>query len=474
MIERVPLEEVVDALFEDEGADVALLVDTWQTFARPKQIRPRDAKATTYYRCGRGWGKSYVLSNNGLDECEDFPHKGLIASRTQDEVLGTMIRDQSGLRACARRRGYELEFVASMGSAGTVIHPSGAELRVGSGDVIDGVRGPNLSLVLADELMSWKHGPECLANIEFALRAPCPDGPIMIIAGTPSTSSRVKIDAEDTTVITGTMDENEDNLAPGVVAARRRKYGGSKLGRQELEGAEVNVSGAVVDLDTIHAARVRFPPEEFARVAIGLDPATSGRVDRDAIGILVVGLDHEGHLYVLDDVSPPGCMPEVWGPIAVAAYDRWAAGTIVYERNQGGEENAFVLRTSAGRHRAINIEGVWSKGSKRDRLDRVLAPLYRQGRIHHVGVWAALETELTEWTGGGKSPDHCDALCFAVAHLVGEDEDEDRVGPLISPEDRPPTAPLYLLDDTIERPHVAAGRVVMCTDRVWAESFGKV
>jgi hypothetical protein len=45
--------------------------------------------------------------------------------------------------------------------------------------------------------------------------------------------------------------------------------------------------------------------------------------------------------------------------------------------------------------------------------------LYEQGRIHHVGVLATLEDQLTSWTPDQpKSPDRLDALVWAFTELI--------------------------------------------------------
>lgn len=472
--ERARVLELVTALAEVDTPDVALLVDTWQLFARPRQLaRAAKPKAVTNYRCGRGWGKNFTLSNHGLDALEDYPHKGLIASRTLDETLTTMVREHSGLQPCARRRGYEVAFEPGLGIAGTVVHPSGGELRIGTGDVVDACRGPNLTLALVDEISSWKYSVEGLANVELALRAPCPDGPAMIVAGTPHYRSKVRLDPEDTLVVEGTMMDNASNLAPDVVRKRQRKYAGSKIGLQELEGREVSLAGAVTDQDVIHEhRRSRLPEDGFVRVAIGVDPATRGDLGRDAVGLIAAALGVDGHVYVLEDGTTPNSDPEHWGPEAVGLYERWECGAAYYETNQGGAENGFVIQTAArarGLAVPVNAIGVWTRGAKRDRHDRVLAPLYRQGRIHHVGIFGALERELTEWTGGGKSPDHLDALTIVVKALVEGELDDDAPGPLISPPleggQADATAFALELDDEVERPHLIDGVVEVVTAR---------
>ena len=44
---------------------------------------------------------------------------------------------------------------------------------------------------------------------------------------------------------------------------------------------------------------------------------------------------------------------------------------------------------------------------------------YEQGRVHHVGFFAELESQMTSWVPGeGKSPDRVDALVHALTALL--------------------------------------------------------
>ena len=61
---------------------------------------------------------------------------------------------------------------------------------------------------------------------------------------------------------------------------------------------------------------------------------------------------------------------------------------------------------------------VHSKHGKQLRAEpTVLA--YEQGRVHHLGYLADLETQMTQWIPGeGKSPDRVDALVHALTALM--------------------------------------------------------
>jgi hypothetical protein len=110
--------------------------------------------------------------------------------------------------------------------------------------------------------------------------------------------------------------------------------------------------------------------------------------------------------------------PAVWGRAAVTAYHEFKADRLVAEENFGGEMVRFVIRAadpnapvrviSASRGKALRAEPV--------------SALYEQGLVHHVGRFATLEDQLCAFTTQGYrgegSPDHADALVFAISELM--------------------------------------------------------
>ena len=65
----------------------------------------------------------------------------------------------------------------------------------------------------------------------------------------------------------------------------------------------------------------------------------------------------------------------------------------------------------------IPITLVWASRGKATRAEPVSA-LYEHGKIHHIGILAALEEEMTGWVpGDGKSPNRVDALVWAINDL---------------------------------------------------------
>jgi hypothetical protein len=94
---------------------------------------------------------------------------------------------------------------------------------------------------------------------------------------------------------------------------------------------------------------------------------------------------------------------------------------IVAEENFGGEMVRFVIRAAAA---GLKVELISASRGKVLRAEPVSA-LYEQGLVHHVGRFAVLEDQLCAFTTGGYrgegSPDHADALVFAITELMLKD-----------------------------------------------------
>jgi len=220
------------------------------------------------------------------------------------------------------------------------------------------------------------------------------------------------------TVVTGgTTYENLVNLAPVFQEQVIRKYEGTRLGRQELNGEYLeDVEGALWTLDLIdqHRADLELVKPFIRRmeIAVAIDPAVT--YGGDETGILVVGkLDDEG--FVLADLSGH-FSPHDWARTAIQAATSWGAGYLVAEKNQGGEMVLATLQ-SVGLPRGVRYRGVTASKGKRLRAEPI-STLYERGMIHHVGVLAKLEDQMTTWTPADKdSPDRLDALVWACSHL---------------------------------------------------------
>lgn len=192
------------------------------------------------------------------------------------------------------------------------------------------------------------------------------------------------------------------------------------------EGIYVDdLDGALFSYEIIARARVAdLPVARRARVVVAVDPSGAGGEDdaRDEIGIVVAARGTDNHAYVLADRSLRDA-PMTWARAVVHAAAEFGANRIVAEENFGGEMVRSVIRAAGAR---VSVDMVSASRGKIVRAEPVSA-LYEQGLVHHVGRFATLEDQLCAFTTSGYrgegSPDHADALVFAISELMLKAQD---------------------------------------------------
>src|SRR6516164_11390247 len=189
----------------------------------------------------------------------------------------------------------------------------------------------------------------------------------------------------DVVVTRGSTYENRANLAPGFFAQVIRKYGGTRLGRQELN-AEVldDVPGALWTRARIEEARwpVGKSMPDLSRVVVAIDPAVTSGEEADETGLIVAGRDYGSRRYVLDDRSGRYA-PIEWAREAVMLYRKYDADRIVAEVNNGGDLVEATLRMVDDN---VSFNAVHASRGKVVRAEPVAA-LYEQKRAHHLGAF---------------------------------------------------------------------------------------
>lgn len=210
-------------------------------------------------------------------------------------------------------------------------------------------------------------------------------------------------------------------LSSGYLDVMTSLYGGTSLGRQELEGEMLDdVAGAMTSEAIIEANRVQQLPPNIPWIKlVSIDPSVAERPN-DECGIMVIYISRtwpvlHRHAFIVDDLSVRAS-PTVWSEIAVrAAYEHQA--TIIAETNQGANLVFQMLRQSAD-HANLPMPAmkeVWSTKAKAVRAEPV-GGAYARNRVHHVGVFADYETQATTWTvNDGYSPDRMDSAVQGLA-----------------------------------------------------------
>ena len=329
---------------------------------------------------------------------------------TAADVRDVMVEGESGIMSiCAPGERPEYQ-----PSRRRLVFPNGCLAYCYSADEPERLRGPQHGAAWCDEVGAWRY-PEAWDQLRMGLRLGT--DPRAVVTTTPRPTDLMRRIASDpgTVVTRGTTFDNRANLADDFIRSIVARYEGTRLGRQELMGEDLDDNPAALwQRGELDAHRVHAVPE-LVRVVVGVDPAVTATEEADETGIVVVGLGADGHGYVLDDRSMRGS-PDAWGREAVAAYHRHRGNGIVVEVNQGGDLVRHLLTTL---DRRVPLREVRASRGKVARAEPVAA-LYEQGKVHHVGTFATIEDQLCGWTPGHESPDRLDALVWAVTELMLE------------------------------------------------------
>lgn len=397
------------ALSEDEAQ--ALLYD-WDLWGRPEQLWPEGEWRTWLILGGRGSGKTrpgaeavrrFVNANPGA--------RVALVGPTSADCRDVMMEGDSGLLNVfpAEERPYYKP------SRRFVQFRNGAQGFTYSAEEPERLRGPAHAFAWCDEIATYTEWPDVWSNLQFGLRIG--DAPRAVATTTPKALRWLKELANDrgTRLSKCTTWDNRANLSPAALAEFERIYGGTRIGRQELEGELLEeAEGALWRRAQIDALRVRETPD-LVRIVVAIDPAVTSGPDSDETGIVAFGYGVDGHGYVLEDGS---CRlpPDQWAARAVSMFDKWDADRIVAEGNNGGDLVEKVIRTVRA---TVPYEKVIASRGKVTRAEPIAA-LYEQGKIHHAGGFAALEDEQVNFVPGAltKSPNRVDALVWAASQTM--------------------------------------------------------
>jgi len=297
-------------------------------------------------------------------------------------------------------------------SIGEIFLTNGSRIKLFSGEEPDRFRGPQFHGGWFDELAAFKY-PETWDQYQFGLRLG--DHPQTIVTTTPRPTKLIKdlMKREGVVIVRGSTFDNAKNLAASALAELKLRYENTRLGRQELYGEILDdIEGALWTRKMIEDARVQQMPP-LVRIVVAIDPAVTSNPDSDQTGIVAAGVASNGQYYVLDDMSLRAT-PDGWARQAVNLYYKHNADKIVAETNNGGDMIVSLLRQVDD---SIAVKKVTATRGKQLRAEPI-SSLYEQGRVHHVGYFEALETQMCEWTPiSSDSPDRLDALVWALTEL---------------------------------------------------------
>ena len=384
---------------------------------RDDQIIPEGAWRYCFCRPGRGWGKTKLGAawiKMIVDENPDKKGFAAIVGATHKDVHQTMVAAIADEFSPHERPIYNEQKGEVRFHNGAVIHTYASDTEA---------RGGNYAYVWCDEMVKWNESipakiEDSFSTLDFACRK---GDSKFLITTTPKPFpifkrwQKMALEGDPLVIMMrGSMQDNTE-LSSQAKSALMAQFGGTRRGREELEGEILSDNpGALWTYEMFAEHRVEKAPN-LSRVIISVDPAVSTNKNSDKTGIVVCGLGVDGHIYVLEDASGT-YSPNQWAKKVAALFHKYRADRIVAEKNNGGQLVESNIRTVLS-HAPITL--VHASKGKMARAEPVAA-LYEQGRVHHTKFFQELEDQCCSYTGNPKedSPDALDSLVWGCHELL--------------------------------------------------------
>ena len=427
------LAQIVAALPEEQRQAILADMDSdnllwdWSFWARPEQIAPEGDWSIWLLLAGRGFGKTRTAAEWVRDEARRTDQGKLrfaLVARTAADVRDVLVEGESGVMSISPPS----EMPLYEPSKRRLTWPNGNTATCFTADEPDSLRGPQFTHAWGDEVAAWRQTPDAAGMTAFDnLRVGTRLGanPKILVTTTPkrvpllyTLLAEAEKNPDRVKVSRGSTMDNAGNLSASYMDAITGVYAGTRLANQELYGEMLDaVEGALWTDEMIEAGREGAYPSGLPLRCIGVDPSVAEN-PKDECGIVVVGSTADRDLYkrqswVLEDASVLGA-PNVWAQRVVDMARKWGC-PVIAEVNQGG---ALVRNAIQTIDPTVKVLEVHSKYGKALRAEPVTLA-YEQSRVHHVGYFADLESQMTSWVPGeGKSPDRVDALVHALTALL--------------------------------------------------------
>lgn len=401
-------------------ADLATLEPLWRFWARPEQLAPSWDWSTWLILAGRGFGKTRSGAEWVREEVAAGARRIALVGQSAADVRDVMIEGESGILAVFpehQRPRYEP-------SKRQITFHTGAIAKAYSDEEPDQLRGPQHDRAWGDEVAAWRYADETLANLRMGLRlgkrpralyttTPRPLAFLRdLVAKSLPADGNGAPQRPSVAVARGSTVANRANLPAEFIEDITRAYGGSRLGRQELDGEILD------DIDALFRSawigHVTALPR-FKRVIVAIDPAITTTTKSDETGIVVVGLGEDGRGYVLADRSGK-YSPLEWARRTIDTAREFDAKQIIAETNRGGDMVEHTIRTLDAHIPFKDVRALKGKGTRAEPV----ASLYEQGRVSHVHGLGKLEDQMTTWDPrlDPDSPDRLDALVWGLTELM--------------------------------------------------------
>lgn len=422
----------------------------WGANARPNQREPDDYE-TWLLLAGRGFGKSRTGAETVRKWAETPGTRYAVVARDHKTLRDVCFEGECGLTVTIPAKLWTpRDFKRGLGDVSLTLK-NGSIIQGFTSHEPDALRGPAFDGMWGDEFAAWPKAQAQEVIDMFWMTSRENANAKLILTTTPKriphVMDMVKKATDPREKIVITRGKMEDNTSLPQAARDRlyRMFGGTRQGRQELDGElvlDLDLAlwgGAMIDL-------ARWTPDELGEprpfpkmsgVITGVDP--SGSNDGDATGIVTVGwTTADKVIYVLENKTTKGPPADRYAEACRSAH-RNGSTEIWYESAYGGDNCAFGIETQwrwlqeAGeipeKDRCPLIRPSTIKGDKAARAMPVVARYEQQMNLGNTTIVhpeptpengiAELEEEMLTWeTDSKKSPNAIDAMVHATRQIM--------------------------------------------------------
>lgn len=306
-------QKLLEQLSPQAQASLAYEWENWH--ARPNQLPPDSDWRFWLVMAGRGFGKTRIGAEEIRKASRRVQYPNMIGA-TADDARDIMIEGESGILAVCP----PWERPTYRASKRLLEWPSGAKSLIFTADEPERLRGKQHEWLWADEVAAWRY-PEAWDQAMLGLRLG--KNPQAVITTTPKPTKLVRdLIASPYTVVTrGSTYDNLDNLAEAFADEIIRKYEGTRLGKQELEGELLEDEGLAYRLDEkAHVIKPFLIPADWMR----FESFDYGWTNPSAV--LAYATDPSGNLIVFDGLYHAGLPSEIAPLIQRKRRQWWEAG----------------------------------------------------------------------------------------------------------------------------------------------------
>ena len=280
----------------------------WLQTARPNQLPPDDDSWLEWIlRSGRGFGKTRAgaewMGYEALMDPEALP--SFVIAPTLNDVRYTCFEGPTGILTL-----LPAEVIADYNKTNLIIIlDNGAQIRGFSAEEPERLRGPQCSRGWLEEVGAW--GPRDEETFDmFMMGLRLGPRPRFAVTTTPKPRDLIRTLTTPKSrriIVSGSTYDNKANL-PDSFFEQLKKYEGTQLGRQELEGELIDAEeGGIIQRGWIRKWPANKPLPKFEWVVTSYDTAFTERTidkrtmnaDPTACGIFGVFWADDGSTHIL-------------------------------------------------------------------------------------------------------------------------------------------------------------------------------